>query len=248
MADEPLTESEQPTEPIAPAPQYATAAELAAERAATQAALAQLNETMASINAGLTQVARSRVPDAAPTGRITRAAYMEAMQTGNEAVVEAYEAQQKLDWVQEHVAPLRQTGLGALANLTKTQATAALPYYKRWQKEIDAFVSTMPPEAQMSPDVYAWAHNAIVGQHAAELLREEREAALRGPAEPDPMPATRGRGRVPEKDVVPMPEDLADGAGRALAGAGKDADTMARKMGYTDWKDYMAKTKDYQEA
>ncbi len=241
--DEP--EAPEGAEPEAPpAPAFVTQETFAQEAAQTRATLAALNDTMARLNEGLrAPAAPARVPDAGK--RMTREDWLNAINSQDVVALERWDTEQKEALIAEHVAPLRDQGLGAIANLTRDTVTPGLPYYKRYQKEIDEVVNTFPPGMRMQAEVYRTAHDLVKGRHAEELIAEAREAALRGPAEPDAVPQGNGRGRAPRADAVPAPDDLADGMSRALHGAGKDSDTMARKMGYADWKDYMTKTKEY---
>ncbi len=247
MPDDELDPTQEPGAPE-PQPTFVTAEAFSAAQAQTNATLAALNETMGALREGLTRPVYAS-PAPAPAGRITRAQFMEAVQVGNEAVVEAYEQQQEADWAQRHVTPLRTTGLDAVAKLTERISTSDLKYYTRFKKDIDAFVQSMPAEARLSGDVYRFAHNAIVGQNIDVIEKEAREAAIRGAAEPDvPEVPVRGGRRGAKADAVPQPDDLADGMSRTLHGAGKDGDRMAQRMGYADWKDYMTKTKEYADA
>lgn len=235
---------ETPETPEAPPqPTYVTAEAFQQAQQQTANVLAQLNETMQSLSNALSRPVAPAAPP--PTqGGVTLAQYVEALQTGDVAVVERYQQQQEVSWVQKHVAPLQEQGLNAIANLTAHTTTQGLPYYSRWKKEIDAWVANMPPNLRMEPGVYKAAHDAVVGSHAADLISEAKEAALRG----DPAPAEsadagrRGRGGVPVSKA-PTPEDLGGAAAvAALRSVGKDSDTFARKLGYDSWEDYMTKT------
>lgn len=253
MADEEYTPDADPEVPAAPPPpQYVTKEEFQA----AQAAQAQLSQTLAALNENMTMLregmvrAQPRAEAPTPSARITRAQWLEAVRDGDERVLEAYDAQQKQDLLVEHVNPLRDTGLEAIANLTKRTTSSALPYYTRFQKEIDAFVANLPAAMRMSAEVYQTAHEVVVGRHIDELTAEAKEAALRGAVDTGAESADAGRGgRGPKpKSGVPTPEDL---GGRemtdAMRGAGKTADGMAQRMGYASWEDYMTKTAPFAE-
>ena len=232
-----------PPEPAAPAPSYVTAEAFQQAQQQTANVLAQLNETMQNLSHALTRPVAPAAPAPAPGG-VTLAQYVEALQTGDVAVVERYQQQQEASWVQRHVAPLQEQGLNAIANLTAQTSTATLPYYQRWKKEIDAWVANMPPNLRMEPGVYKAAHDAVVGSHAADLINEAKEQALRG--EPAPAESSdagrRGRGGVPVSKA-PTPADLGGAAAEAaLRSVGKDSDSFAKKLGYESWEDYMTKT------
>lgn len=236
-------------EPAAPAPpQYVPLDEFRASQAQTQQTLAALNETMAALRDGISAATRSHAPAPPAAARLSRAQFIEAVQTGNEDVIAAYEEQQKQALLAEHVHPLRDNGLEAIANLTRNTTIGTLPYYQRYKKEIDGFIQNLPAGMRMTPEVYQTAHEVVVGRHTAELLAEEREKALRGepaPAEPVDTGRRPARGGAPRSDH-PTVEDLGGrDAMDAMVGAGKDADGMAQRMGYLNWKDYMTKTDEY---
>jgi hypothetical protein len=230
--------------------------EFRASQAQTQQTLAALNETMSALREGIS-AASSRpqyvMPPQTQGRALTRGQWIEAVQTGNEEVIAAYEEQQKQALLAEHVHPLRDNGLEAIANLTRNTTVGQLPYYQRFKKEIDGFIQNLPAGMRMSAEVYQTAHEVVVGRHAAELIQEAKEAALRGdPAPAEPADAGRrsvragGGGGGTARDH-PSVEDLGGrDAMDALAGAGKDPDAMAQRMGYANWKDYMTKTRDYQ--
>ena len=233
-----------------PAPTFVTAEEFRTSQAQVNQTLAALNETMQRLAEGARSPAPQYVPPSPAPARITRAQFIEAVQQGDERMIEAYEDQQKQALLAEHVHPLRDNGLEAIANLTRTTTVGSLPYYQRWKKEIEQFIAALPAGMRMNPEVYQTAHEVVVGRHTAELIAEAREAALRGPA-PDAEPPSetgRGRGERP-RTGVPTPFDLGgQDAVEAIVGAGKDQDQMAQRMGYANWKDYMDKTAEYRVA
>ena len=238
-----------PPEPPAP-PQFVPLEEFRASQAQTNQTLAALNETMAALRDGLTRAQQPQWTPPQPRQVISRGQFIEAVQTGNEEVMAAYEEQQKQALLAEHVHPLRDNGLEAIANLTRSTTVGALPYYQRYKKEIDGFIQNLPAGMRMSPEVYQTAHEVVVGRHIAELTAEAKEQALRGEA-PPPEPADTGRrnrGGAP-RSTAPTVEDLGGrDAMDAMAGAGKDPDGMAQRMGYANWKDYMEKTAEYHAA
>lgn len=233
-----------------PAPQFVPLDEFRAAQSQTSQTLAALNETMAALRDGIAQAQRTQYmpPPPPQTQRLTRAHFIEAVQTGNEEVIAAYEEQQKQALLAEHVHPLRDNGLEAIANLTRNTTVGALPYYQRFKKEIDGFIQNLPAGMRMTPEVYQTAHEVVVGRHVTELMTEAKEAALRGEAPPPESPDTGrrpARGGAPRNDF-PTAEDIGGrDAMDALVGAGKDPDAMAQRMGYVNWKDYMTKTEPY---
>lgn len=236
-----LTAPEPAAEPAPPPPpQYVTREAFEQSQAETRQVLSALNETMSYLRAGMAQ---PRAPQAPPQHRVTRAQFIEAMQTGDEKVIEAYERQQEQSWVETHVVPLRDTGLEAIATLRQEASMARLPYAARFKKEIDQFMAALPPAMRMNDEVFRTAHNAVVGAHAQELLAEERERAMRAGTEPPAESADagrRGRGSSRSADSTPTVEDIGGmQAVAALQGKGQDADAFARRLGYKGWRDYI---------
>lgn len=184
----------------------------------------------------------------APAGTpISDQQFAEACQTGDAGTISAYLKQREAALEAEHITPLRNTGLEAIAGLTKEHVTSTLPYYKRWQKEIDAFVAQMPAGVRLHADVYRTAHNAVVGQHTSELIAEATEAAIRQANDPKPEPGRPsvqpGRQRGTGNEVPTVEEYMGREAADALAFKGLSPDDFARKLGrYKNWADYVKQT------
>ena len=234
-------EGEVPAAVVA-APTFVPADEFKSYQATMQGNFDQLNQTIGVLRDALV-AARPAPPTppaaGAPGGSITEEQYVEAIQTGDARTVRAFHEQDKQRLIVEHINPLRDTGLDAIAGITREMATGQLPYYKKYQKEIDAHISNLPANMRMTPQVYRLAHDAVVGSHIDEITTEAREAAIRAPAAPEPMPSGGRTGRTSSVGAVPTVEELmGKDASDALAFRGMTGDTFAQRLGYKSWADY----------
>lgn len=109
----------------------------------------------------------------------------------------------------ELIDPIRQQG-GAAIGSVAALAADKLPHYKRFKKDIDAYVREWQernPGSIVTPDHYKYAHDIIVGQNTDSLLAEAREAAIR---ERDNPPDLTPTGRVVHDDTPKEAESLTD--------------------------------------
>lgn len=231
----------EPAEPVEPAaPSFVPSDEFKQFQATVSGSLAAINDTLGFLRESAGRAAAPPAP-VAPGVKITAAQFAEAVQTGDVPTIEAYERQTRQSFDDELVSPLRNTGLEAIANLTRDTTVASLPYYARFKKEIDAFVAGLPPQMRMNPVVYKTAHDAVVGANMPALIGEATEAAVRKANEPVPDTTSGGRrpGRVSGTDAVPTVEELmGPEAAQALAHRGLSADQHAQKLGYANWAAY----------
>lgn len=211
----------------------------------------QISGTLQGITDALSQLSKTIVPagrsDAAPVDRVKDEEIEEALRTGQGGGVFRRLVKEHVDELRTtDIDPLRNEGLAAIGDVVAGSMRKELPYYDRFQKEIDEYVSKMPPNLRIRPEAIRMAHNAVVGAHAAEIVNEAKESALRGGGEQKggaAPPAGSGRqtggGGVPTVEEV-MGKDAAD----ALAFRSMDGDALARKMGYKDWPAYAAMAKE----
>lgn len=150
--------------------------------------------------------------------------------------------------IDKHVKPLQEFGVNAIGRLAQDAAMGKMPFYERYKKEIDARLGALDPSIRTSPEALKMVHDAIVGEHANDLIREAGEQAVRKAQEEKDKPAATagtGAGRDASRDVpeVPTAERLGGSEGLdALAHKGKGGqsqDEFARGLGYKDWSDYM---------
>lgn len=238
--DPPIVET--PPAAVAAPGGFVPADEFKSYQATMQGNFDQLQQTIGVLRDALvaTRPAAPTAPAAGtPGGAITEEQYVEAIQTGDARTVRAFHEQDKQRLITEHINPLRDTGLDAIAGITREMATGQLAYYKKYQKEIDAHIANLPTNMRMTPQVYRLAHDAVVGSHIDEITTEAREAAIRAPAVPEPMPGSGRTGRTSAAGAVPTVEELmGKEASDALAFRGMDGDMFARKLGYKSWADY----------
>lgn len=77
------------------------------------------------------------------------------------------------------ITGLEQQGVTMIADVVKQQQAAGLPYYSKYKTEIDEFLQKVPASARTQPEMYKWAHDAIVGRHTADIVKEEVEKEIR---------------------------------------------------------------------
>jgi hypothetical protein len=247
--DEPNPNEGDGTEPKPETPQYVSAEEFRQFQAQSQESAKALTE---AINLMRSAVERTPAPaQPAPSNEpiVSREEYIRAVQEGDVDKVARYESQIETRFA-SRIGQMEQAGTNAIADLNKRTTVGNLPYYERFKKEIDTLVGTLPANLKMSPDVYKYAHDKVVGEHVTELVSEAKEAALRKPAGEDIESPSAGRSgravRGTSGDKIPTPRDLGgEEVEQALAFRGMDGDMQAQKMGYKSWADYMEKTKEY---
>ena len=229
-SDTPTPTPEPAAEPTpAPTPQYATVADMQRIEATIAGQFEAFQQSLRT----LTDRATAPPPkaDAEWTDEQLDTAVDEGRLTRSQAA--RYIAEKAVAKLQREVVdPLRETGLNSIAGLTKTAALPLMPRYKTYQKEIDAMVERLPASTRITPEVYVWAHNAIVGAHASEIEDAAREAAIRSAGAPRPESSSsgasgRGGGRAAASGQVPSPAEL---LGEEAAAA---IDLKCRERGWT---------------
>lgn len=154
----------------------------------------------------------------------------------------------------KRVQELESTGLTAISELSKDAAKGDMPYYPRFKKEIDAYVSALPAHLRTNKQIYVVAHNAIVGspENLAQILKEEREKILREAADPNAanLPTDiNGRGKGKDGDAIPTVEGLlGKEAADALTSIGRSPDQHAMRMGHKDWATFATFVKEQEAA
>lgn len=158
------------------------------------------------------------------------------------------------DQLRREVSELRAAGLSSIAEVASVQASNVLPHFKDYEKEIRGAVSKLDPALQARADTWRFAHDAIVGAHADEIVTRALEADRRQNRESAAKANTPGNGPgVPLTDSkgnkVASVEDLGgEDARQALRVKGVSEDEFARRMGYKSWSDYLEKTANIEEA
>jgi hypothetical protein len=156
--------------------------------------------------------------------------------------------------LRREVSELRAAGLSSIAEVASVQASNTLPHFKEYEKEIRAAVSKLDPALQARADTWRFAHDAIVGAHADEIVNRALEAERRQNRESAAKASTPGNGPgVPLTDskgnkVASVEELGGEEARQALRVKGVSEDEFARRMGYKSWSDYLEKTSNIEEA
>lgn len=139
-------------------------------------------------------------------------------------------------------------GLAGMANLSETIAgmqtgpdgQPKLRYYSRFKAEIDAVVQQLDPRLRIQPEKIKQAHDYVVSQHLSEIIKEEREAALRQAADaPDAHPGARSRVTAEDGDEVPQPEEIFSPADLRAINQKGGIEVFARKQGFKSAAEYL---------
>lgn len=231
-----------------------------------QATMTGFMDTMKSTMEGFAAIAANRRDDTpAPPAKeeITAETYADAIADpgaeGARKVIAQYEREREARLgrrMEERVAGMEQTGIGALTTISREQMKLArdpkggalYPHFARFEKQIEDRVKTLHPSLRAQPEAWLQVYKNVVGENIGILLDEERERVLRTPdtkgsGEPPAAAAGRDKGA---KEGPPSVRDVGgEEAEKALTAAGKDPDGMARRMGYKSWEDYVTKNKDY---
>ena len=145
------------------------------------------------------------------------------------------------------IDPLRDEGQRAIAGIIRQTATATLPHYKKYAKEIDDYVDRLPTGQKLNPEVYKIAHDIVVGAHVDDIVKESIEAMKRQGSgdqrSQTPSQTSRGTtGFVPSGTITKPPSTDQDDI---LANKGQSPDQFAQGLGYKTWDEYMVKTEAY---
>lgn len=129
-----------------------------------------------------------------------------------------------------------------MATMARKAAMDEMPHFKRFQKEIEATIKTLQPEAAARTDVWKYVHDQIVGANFETLETERAEERARAEAAQAEASATPGSGKgaaTGDERHIPTPEELGREQKMALEASGKSPDEFAKRLGYADWNTYM---------
>ena len=228
-------------------PQYVTKEEY--QR--TNEILQSLQQNLQTLSAGFNAVAADRqqrgAPQVAEIEDVTDEELEEALQTGTGAKKFRQMVNAGVERVKREVlGPELTAGFQAITGLTREVVASKMPYYARFQKEIDEYIAALGPSQQLQPASYKAAHDYVVGLHVTDLLAEQTEASRRqGNPQPQGATTTGGNSRATgtgrgQPEVFTFTADNQS----ALAIKGYTPDQQAQRMGYKSWSDYMTKTQD----
>lgn len=160
--------------------------------------------------------------------------------------------QEQMVGVSTQIQSLQHQGISMIANVVKDQSASKLPYYLKYQKEIDEFLEKVPAESRTHPDMYKWAHNAVVGHHVDDIAKEAGEAAVRkhmdggGGYQPGAGggSGTEAQGTLTIENVY---GDDAKDIKRLLQNKNINMDQYAQRRGYADAQAYLTHVKKFRE-
>lgn len=223
----------------------------------TENVLAQVAETLQRLNARIDDIQAQvqayaeqayQTPPAAPAPlpEITDEQLNTALAGDAPATAVRTLVQREIERIrQQEIEPLKQVGLGALHDLARRSAVPEMRFYGRFQKEIDAYVSRLDPALRSRPETWKVAHDAVVGMHHDELAREAVEEAIRKAREPqdDGGKGHGGQAVAEAADEKPATFEALVGADAMLLlkQRGISPDEYARRLGYKDATDFVAK-------
>jgi len=129
-------------------------------------------------------------------------------------------------------------GISAVSNLAEQMAQKDLKHYKRYEKEIKNYLSQMDAGIKITPEIFKYAHDLVVGQHAEELVAEAEERVRRAPTSSTQVPGgTNSRAAAEGKAPIPSVAQIAGAEVAAwLQSQGMTEDDWARKRGYESWE------------
>jgi hypothetical protein len=110
-----------------------------------------------------------------------------------------------------------------------------MPYFERFQKEINVFLDAYPPDLRVNSKAIKAAYDTVVGSHLDEIAEERIQQHVRQASAPAVKPSGNQRSAARNQEDVPEAEDLAPGA---LSGVGRSEEEFARKLGYKSWAEY----------
>lgn len=216
----------------------------------TQSILQSLQTSLQTLSTGFNAVAADRQARGQVVEEIqdvTDEEIEEALQTGTGAKKFRQMVNAGVERVKREVlGPDMAAGFQAITGLTREVVASKMPYYTRFQKEIDEYIGALGPQQQLQPASYKAAHDYVVGLHVTELLAEQNEAGRRQ-ANPQPQQGTLGGQNSRTTGVGRgQPEQFTFTADNqsALAIKGYTPDQQAQRMGYKSWSDYMTQTAD----
>lgn len=147
----------------------------------------------------------------------------------------------------QHIEPAFAQGVQTIGQLTDEVTKSQMPHLAipEVKVEYDRFLSTVPPEQSMNPQMRMYAYNLAVGSQHPVILAQQKEVWLRESTPPGgqlPGSAT-GRNQDQTTHKIPKPEEiLSQGNLNALAASNRTVDSHYQSLGYKNWEDYWTQT------
>lgn len=211
----------------------------------------QMQETLATLLAPAT--APATMPEPEFEAEVSDDEMFAALEEGdNKKILQLQQRQRKRDrQIAEHqMNQLRQEGSQWIGNVNLKLAEEKFPDYGKYKKEIDGVLATFPANLRADDGIIEFVYNSVRGKHMDEELetrKKQWEEAQKRQAnlEPtgDPSPGTRRQGQRYEEDEPYFSSDVDE----ALRFAGRSRDEQARRLGYTNWAEYEAMAREYDE-
>ena len=245
-------------------PEFVTAEQFNTQQAQTNQLLAQIQGGMnALMQMGSSAAPAPIQPEPALPTLPTNAQLSEAIDDGRAGdVIGQYvdaSIQRATSELNKVVIQPLYTKLEQAQNLAAESSAASvsgqMPYYQQFKQQVDGVIANLSAHERTGANMKA-AYDMIIGQNIQAVINLEAETVARRasatPPEAAPAPGAvvQRPGVQPSGDgEVPTPESLGGGdAMAALAAKGQTADEMAKRMGYSNWADYMDKTLEPEEA
>jgi len=251
-----------PEPPKDPAPNYATKDDLATLNAALQNVTSQLAQFGGRIDVLATDRTRPAEPAPAAPPPFQRTVTLDQIEAAHDegdlkkaarlqATYTAETVKEANLHTQAQIAALQQHGLNMIAGVVGTQASAGLPHYTRFKKEIDEFLGQLDPSIRANPEAHKWAHDSIVGKHHAELIKEAQEEAIRKAMDGGADLLPNGQPPKPASDELTIESVYGDDAKAVndfLKRQGRTFEQHARMNKCPDVQTYLKKVKAQREA
>lgn len=150
-------------------------------------------------------------------------------------------------------AQLESNGMTYIGALTRSNMRSSLTNFKKYEGEIDQVLGTFDESIRGNPEVLRGVYDMVRGRHVEDEMKEALEESRRQ-MNLDTAPdvgnnVQRAAKGVAKKSKGPKTVEEAFGAdaAQALSSLGRDADEVAKKMGYDNFAHYAAASDDLNE-
>lgn len=232
-----LPNENEPTPDSAPSAEPAAAPSIPApqQNFATREDLMAVVDSVKAIAAAVQQGVATRTPTTPAIPEVSDEEIMNSIHEGKPtAALKRLTDTIKQSIIAEHVEPLRQQGMASLATLTKDAARVApdMPYFSKFEKQIDQLVAAVPLSQRADPNTYRTAYAIVAGQNMTTIIKEEVEKAMRTAATGDggQLPSGGARPAGGGSGIPTVAELLGADADSALKAQGWTPDQYAQKV------------------
>ena len=169
----------------------------------------------------------------------------QALQTGTGAstfrkLLAASEAKLRKE-LNTRAGAIENTAGSSLADIATRVSKPLMKHYDKpfIRKEVDALIAQMPVESRVNPNNHLIIYNAVVGQHADELIAESVEAALRAGKTPGVKPGDTSSRNNAGPNKTTIKDVFGENSERELRAMGRDLDRVAKGLGFKDADEYI---------